>query len=31
MVMDNYKVGEFYTAKSYKESGFNFPRRSYIQ
>ncbi|MFW5889696.1 MAG: hypothetical protein ACOCUD_04915 [Bacillota bacterium] len=29
MVMDNYKVGELYTAKTYKESGFNFPEGDY--
>lgn len=29
MNMDNYKVGESYTAKSYKESGFNFPEGEY--
>lgn len=25
----NYRVGEFYSAKSYKESGFNFPEGKY--
>lgn len=24
-VVDNYRVGEFYTAKTYKESGCDFP------
>jgi len=27
--MINYQVGEFYTAKTYKESGFNFPEGEY--
>ncbi|SDI79230.1 hypothetical protein SAMN04515654_11511 [Halanaerobium congolense] len=27
--MNNYKVSEFYTAKYYKESGFNFPEGEY--
>lgn len=26
---DNYKVGELYSAKSYKESGFDFPEGEY--
>ena len=26
---DNFKVGEFYTTKTYKESGYNFPEGEY--